>query len=250
MRHFLLGRRQFGAGATSWGAAVGAAGVGSGNTRLFQATTRRPVLLELFTSQGCSSCPPADALLRDLAQSRTDVLALSFHVTYWNYLGWPDPFSFEGATQRQRVYAGRISDGTVYTPQLVVDGTADIVGTDRAGVMSAIARAAVGAVAATSVALRREGDTVVTEIADGAGSGAVFLVGYDPEHRTSVGRGENGGRTLLEGNIVRSFAPAAMWTGAALRLRTKRPDGARIAAFIQAADGQVLAVGRESGDAS
>jgi hypothetical protein len=204
------------------------------------------VLLELFTSQGCSSCPPADALLRDLARATADVLPLAFHVTYWNQLGWRDPFSFEGATQRQRLYAARVADTTVYTPQLIVDGVSDVVGSDRAAVARAIARAQAGAIAAATLALARAGDEVAIEIGAGAGSGMLFLAGYDTEHQTAIGRGENGGRMLTEANIVRDFAPVALWSGERLRLRHKRPEGEKLAAFVQATDGRILAVAREN----
>src|SRR5260221_4865600 len=81
----------------------------------------RPVVVELFTSQGCSSCPPADALLGELAK-KSEVLALGFHISYWDSLGWKDPLSNKGSTERQKAYARRFTDGRVYTPQMVVDG--------------------------------------------------------------------------------------------------------------------------------
>src|SRR6266705_4449724 len=89
----------------------------------------RPVVVELFTSQGCSSCPPADALLGELAK-RGDVLALGFHISYWDSLGWKDPLSSKSATERQKAYARHFTDGRVYTPQMVVDGTSEMVGSD------------------------------------------------------------------------------------------------------------------------
>src|SRR5271170_2270724 len=90
----------------------------------------RPVVVELFTSQGCSSCPPADAVLAELAP-RKDVLALGFHVDYWNSLGWKDPLSTQGATQRQHDYATQFGRREVYTPQVVVDGERQAVGSNR-----------------------------------------------------------------------------------------------------------------------
>src|SRR5712671_4480747 len=97
----------------------------------------RPIVVELFTSQGCSSCPPADALLAELAK-RPDVLALSFHVDYWDRLGWKDPYSSRAATDRQNRYAKLLALHTVYTPQIVVDGKWEAVGSDRADVERAL----------------------------------------------------------------------------------------------------------------
>src|SRR5205823_8102402 len=100
----------------------------------------RPIVVELFTSEGCSSCPPADALLAELAR-RPDVLALSFHVDYWDRLGWKDPYSSRAATDRQNRYAKLLALATVYTPQIVVDGRWEAVGSDRADVERALERA-------------------------------------------------------------------------------------------------------------
>jgi hypothetical protein len=206
----------------------------------------RPVVLELFTSQGCSSCPPADALLREMSQTRADILPLAFHVTYWNYLGWRDPYSFDGATQRQNLYAQRLGASSVYTPQLVVDGQTDVVGSDRAGVSSALRHATASATSSATVALRRQGDTVTLEIGAGTGAGTIYLVGYDAEHRTPIGRGENGGRTLIEANIVRGFRSVGTWSGAPLNLHESRPEGEHVAVFIQGADGRILGAAKEA----
>src|SRR6202163_2652786 len=97
----------------------------------------RPVVVELFTSQGCSSCPPADALLGELAQ-RGDVLALGFHISYWDGLGWKDPSSRQSSTDRQRAYARLLGRGQVYTPQMVVEGRSEMVGSDRGAVLAAL----------------------------------------------------------------------------------------------------------------
>jgi hypothetical protein len=219
----------------------------------------RPVVLELFTSQGCSSCPPADALLRELSRTRADVLPLAFHVTYWNNLGWRDPFSFDGATQRQRAYAAALPS-EVYTPQLVVDGRADVVGSDRASATAAIRRAAAGIAASVPVTVHRDGAEIVIDVGPGQvgpgqvgagqGAGTVFLVGYDPEHTTPVGRGENGGSTLVEANIVRSFQNVATWRGAQATIRHPVPAGAKIAVIVQAADGRIIGAARATPDAS
>src|ERR1700761_9171229 len=101
-----------------------------------------PIVVELFTSQGCSSCPPADAFLTELARQSRGILPLAFHVTYWDYLGWKDPFSLDVATARQRDYARHLGEDGVYTPQMVVDGAKGFVGSSRAEGLSAIASAA------------------------------------------------------------------------------------------------------------
>src|SRR5438132_1544027 len=100
----------------------------------------RPVVVELFTSQGCSSCPPANAYLNELSKSRADVLPLAFHVTYWDNLGWKDPFSLGAATARQDRYGHRFGDGS-YTPEIVVDGGIGLVGSRRPDVGTAIEKA-------------------------------------------------------------------------------------------------------------
>ena len=102
----------------------------------------RPVVGELFTSEGCSSCPPADAKIAELARTRPDMLLLTFHVTYWNSLGWRDPYSFEAATQRQRRYVALGVSPEVYTPALIVDGKLDAVGSDGAAVDNILREAA------------------------------------------------------------------------------------------------------------
>src|SRR5579883_2432854 len=108
---------------------LGATVIGLAGSSL-AATSKPPVVVELFTSQGCSSCPPADAFLGELA-TRPDILALGFHVNYWDSRAWRDPFATPEATARQRAYAQRFDGGQVYTPQMVVDGVREMVGSDR-----------------------------------------------------------------------------------------------------------------------
>ncbi len=199
------------------------------------------VVVELFTSQGCSSCPPADALLAELARTDPTILPLDLHVTYWDRLGWKDPYSFAAVTERQRAYGASLRLDTVYTPQMVVAGRFDAVGSDRAAVLAAVARAR----GAPSVPLRVQPDAEGLRIeaeagpADGPREGALLLVGYDPEHTTRVAAGENGGRTLREVNVVRSIVPVGRWQGAALRLQAARPLGERVALLLQTADGRI-----------
>src|SRR5471032_2388958 len=199
------------------------------------ATTEPLVVVELFTSQGCSSCPPADAYLSELSRNRSDVLPLAFHVTYWNNLGWKDPFSLDAATQRQATYAARFGDGS-YTPEMVIDGRHGLVGSDRSSAEAAIfAEKKAGVVNAALSATPVPADKIIS-ITVGAGSGnaRVMLVGYDPEHRTSVGRGENNGRTLTESNIVRSIQVVGQWTGVSLTLKAAMPAGEKAAVILEA----------------
>jgi hypothetical protein len=194
----------------------------------------RPVLIELFTSQGCNSCPPADALLGELAH-RPGVLALAFHVDYWNGLGWQDPFSSSTATARQHDYAQRLGKRSIYTPQLVVDGAADAIGSDRGDVDALIAAARRRAVAGPSidVATDGQGGQIARIGAAEAGRATVWLAGYDRSHVTPVGRGENGGRTLTEYQVVRSLVRLGDWTGAAAEFPLPKHDGESAILFVQ-----------------
>ena len=205
---------------------------------------QRPIVVELFTSQGCSSCPPADELVAELAQRRPDLLPLTFHVTYWNSLGWRDPFSFKGATDRQRSYVAAAVSPQVYTPAMVVDGKLDAIGSDRQAVSAALARAKAEAGPGAAVDVLRRGGTLSIAVGPGSGTGTILLLGYDREHVTAVGRGENGGRTLREANVVRSMETVGRWTGAAARVEVPVPVGEDAAVIVQAADGWIVGAAR------
>lgn len=203
----------------------------------------RPVVGELFTSEGCSSCPPADAKIAELTRTRPDLLLLTFHVTYWNYLGWHDPYSFEGATQRQHKYVALGVSPEVYTPALVVDGKLDAVGSDPAAVDSALRRAAESHETAAPIDVQRGPQSLEVTVGAGPGAGTLLLIGYDRLHRTPVGRGENGGRTLEEANIVRSLSVLGVWSGKAVRLEAPLPVGQDIAVLLQRDDGHIVGAG-------
>lgn len=209
-----------------------------------RAANGAPVVIELFTSQSCSSCPPADAVLADLArdQARLGILPLAFHVTYWDRLGWKDRFSLPEATARQRAYAAWMRADTVYTPQAVVQGLTHHVGSDRRAVLAAVERARAAAARGPEIALARSGEGLVLEAGAGTGGGRFWLVGYDPGHVTPVRGGENAGRTLTEAQVVRSLREAGGWRGEALRLDLARPTaGERAAVLLQGPDGAILA---------
>ncbi|MDE0854020.1 MAG: DUF1223 domain-containing protein [Nevskia sp.] len=211
------------------------------------AAPQRPLLLELFTSQGCSSCPPADALLRELS-SRDDLLPLAFHVDYWNGLGWVDPFSSPAYTARQQAYATR-KGFEVYTPQLVVEGHSDVIGSSRADVSAAIASARHEARGA-ACSIRRQGGEVSIEIgaAAAAGDGAaadVYLLSFDSSDRSRIGGGENSGRELVYVNVVRSLRKIGEWHQRPLSLvehLQAGESGDRLALLVQERSGTVWAV--------
>jgi hypothetical protein len=170
---------------------------------LSAAPTTPPVVLELFTSQGCSSCPPADALLRKLSTDPR-VIPLSFHVDYWNHLGWKDPFSSREWSQRQGEYVRAMKLGSAYTPQLVVNGARQVVGSSAAAVYKAIEEESRRRPEGT-VALRRTPDGVKVEAKTARKDVELVIVTYDDGATTKVKRGENGGKTLANVAIVRSL---------------------------------------------
>jgi hypothetical protein len=209
----------------------------------------RPVVVELFTSQGCNSCPPANAFLNEMSKQRRDVLALAFHVTYWDRLGWKDPFSMEAATRRQDVYGRRFGDGS-YTPEMVVDGAASMVGSARSEVNSAIENAKRNSRTAAPVSVTKNGEQISIEVGAGSGSGNILLIGFDHEHTTAVGRGENSGRTLVEANVVRSIRSVGQWSGTPMRISERFPEGQDVAVVLEAPDGRIIGASRLNGSGS
>ena len=192
-------------------------------------TAPAKVVLELFTSQGCSSCPAADALLESYTK-REDVIALSVPVDYWDRLGWKDTFASRDHTRRQQDYASARGDGQVYTPQVVVSGTAHVVGSSRSSIDSAIA-AAKRAVRDSHVPLRVhvEEDTLVVEVgsapADAAISSARLLLAIVQDAGTvSIRRGENANRTVTYHNIVRSLKAIGAWQGTPSTFRVAKSE--------------------------
>ncbi len=180
------------------------------------ADAAHPTVVELFQSQGCSSCPPANANLTAIA-GRPDILALSFAVTYWDQLGWKDTFATPAYTARQWDYAKGLRHDNVFTPQVVVDGRRDGVGADTGQFRALVASADRGG---SGPALTLASDAVVIGPGGAPRGGAdVWLVRYDPRVvQVPIKRGENGGRTLPHRNIVRQLAHLGRWTGSAERL--------------------------------
>ena len=171
---------------------------------------QRPLVVELFTSEGCSSCPPAEAYIGELSK-RADVVALAFHVDYWDELGWRDRFELAQSVERQNIYARNLHHFSVYTPQLVIDGRFDAVGADG----SAVARAL--AAQRTSVPLRVALHENEVRIDIGAQPQSqhcdVLLVAYLHHALSAIGRGENASRNLEEFNIVREIRTLGAWKG-------------------------------------
>ena len=169
------------------------------------------VLVELFTSQGCSSCPPADKTLAELAD-RDDVLALSLHVDYWNYLGWQDTFAQAEHTQRQAEYRDKLGSRVLFTPQIVVDGTRSVPGYKRAMIDSAIAQAAETPDPA-SIEIGSENGMLHAEITGDRthGPGTIWVASYDQAATVKIDRGENTGRTFTYRNVVEKLMKVGPW---------------------------------------
>lgn len=191
--------------------------------------SHNPAVIELFTSQGCSSCPAADALLGQLAE-RPDFVALSYSVDYWDYLGWRDTLGSPANSERQRDYAKARGDGRVYTPQAVVDGVTHANGSDEDAIQAAVAAASVRlAQVKVPVSMHGEGDTLVIDV--GAApetsdqrSATIWLAIAKEVEKVVVARGENRGRELSYHHPVRELTPIGMWHGEAVTLRLPLKD--------------------------
>ncbi len=176
------------------------------------ATQSQPVIVELFQSQGCSSCPPANAALNAIA-GRRDVIALSYAVTYWDRLGWKDIYGDPTYTQRQRDYAAALGNKSVYTPQVVLNGTRDIVGNGAGELDRAVAQSE-----AVSGTPKIVAEKASVSLGAGKGNGTLWLIEYDPAtHVVAIGSGENSGRKLPHRNIVRKLSKLGTWNGQAAR---------------------------------
>jgi len=186
-------------------------------------------VLELFTSQGCSSCPPADALLAELGK-RPGLVTLSYSVDYWNYLGWHDTLSSAANSERQREYARMRGDGKVYTPQIVVDGLIHVVGSNEAAIEAAVRSAAIRLKnAKVPVNMHAEGDTLVIGIGAAPNTSdrqdaTVWLAMAKERETVSITRGENRGKKLSYYHPVRELSPIGMWKGEAMTLRLPLKD--------------------------
>jgi hypothetical protein len=195
------------------------------------ASAGKPVVVELYQSQGCSSCPPANAALNAIAD-RKDMIALSFAVTYWDRLGWKDTFAAQAYTDRQHAYAAAMGSNRVYTPQVILNGRSAIVGNAPGEIDRAVARTA-ALPASPSIAAANGSITI------GAGKGRadVLLVRYDPRvQQVSIRAGENGGQKLPHRNIVRQLVSLGAWNGkpATFKLPANPNPAWRSAIIVQA----------------
>jgi hypothetical protein len=176
-----------------------------------------PVLVELFTSQGCSSCPPADQILGEL-QKREDVVALSFSIDYWDYVGWRDTLATRENTLRQQAYEKVLASHRVYTPQMVVDGAQDVVGNQRKDVIAAVERRLNETRGKrVPIVITQKGDEVQVRIGALPGGGrqpaTVWLAHTLSSRTVNIAKGENSGKVITYHNVVRGFAAVGKWSG-------------------------------------
>jgi hypothetical protein len=208
------------------------------------ATARaRPTIIELYTSEACSSCPPAEALIGKLAADKT-LLPLSFHVTYWNGPAWTDKYAMTGATDRQNNYAALQRSDNVYTPEAIIDGGTGIVGSNKAAMTAAIAAAQASATPDVPVSIT--GTKMLTiKIGSGTATAQIWLFGYDSHHTTQIGGGENDGATISETNVVRSITNLGGWAGTSVTYTIPKPAGEHMAVLVQTTSGAILGAGSE-----
>jgi hypothetical protein len=204
------------------GPSVGAVAPNPEYAPIILTTVPAPMVVELFTSEGCSSCPPADELLGELTR-RQFVLPLSFHVDYWDYIGWKDRFGNPLFTQRQRAYAEAQGSSMVYTPQMIVAGAIDVVGSDRKAVEKALDTAYTrNTMYRVQVAHDSKGRVIAQFPEAPIGVPAtVWLVTYQKSAESKVKSGENSGRDLMTYNVVRSLQKVGMWYGPATEIELK-----------------------------
>ncbi|MBB6306597.1 DUF1223 domain-containing protein [Xanthobacter tagetidis] len=240
----------------AFGGAALAQGTGqqaTGQSAQAKAASPHKVVVELFTSQGCASCPPADVLLGELAKD-PQVIALSLSVDYWDYIGWKDTLALHGHSLRQKAYAEMRPDRKVYTPQVVVDGQFAAKGSDRAAVHRAVLAARGAAQPKVPLDVERAGDAIEVRIgaAEEPVAAIVWACPVSSSQQVAIGRGENGGRNATYSNVVRGWVRLGSWDGRSLALNVPvaelRRDGVdAVAILVQA--GPIDAPGRILGAA-
>jgi hypothetical protein len=208
----------------------------------------KPVLVELFTAQGCEGCPQADLALGELAKKK-GVVALTFSVDIWDYTGWTDTFAEPEFTERQKAYVKRLKLREIYTPEVVVDGAGQAEGLNKDAVAALIAKAAKAKTTGPTVRISNEGDSVALTAARAPAVPAdVWLVRYDPKpHEVKVKAGDNRGKTVVVTNVVKELTKIGQWRGRAKRfdLPDATAEGLKTVVIVQAPrGGPVLALGR------
>jgi hypothetical protein len=206
-----------------------------------------PVVIELFTSQGCATCPPADALLDQLA-SRPGVIALALHVDYWDYLGWKDAFAQPQFSDRQKAYAKSRRERSIFTPQMIVQGADPVIGHDEPAVSASIAAHAVRPQSARLQLVRNGSglDIALAPAAGPVGPSDVHVVEILPEHAMTIEAGENAGHSFTYSNIVTGWHTVARWDGASeVEIRAEGLDPGPVAVIVQRERmGPVIAAGK------
>ena len=211
------------------------------------AAQSNPVVVELYTSQGCSSCPPADEFLGELAK-RDDVIALSLHVDYWDYIGWKDVFADPQYTERQHAYARASGKRMVYTPQMVVAGQEHVVGT-KPGQVNRLIKTHRNAPEQVRLTVKRSGDQIeirAEPLAQGLGKMVVQMVRFSGGQSVQIKRGENAGRKLTYHNVVTEWSELKGWNGTSpLTLTAEILGNDDCVIIVQAANhGPILAAAR------
>lgn len=233
MRHFVSAARGATLGA-GWAAALALAAPGFAQGT-GDALPRQPVVVELFTSQGCASCPPADEFLAELALHE-EVIPLALHVDYWDYIGWEDSFAQAAFTERQKSYARAAKSRMIYTPQMIVGGLDRVEGHTPDAVVKLIGKH-LAVDRPVRLTVERQGDQVVIRaVAEPPLSQAVEvqLVRYQPEAVVEIERGENAGKTVTYHNIVTEWTMLAEWPGVApLELMAPAPGEQPVVVILQ-----------------
>ncbi|WP_425078469.1 DUF1223 domain-containing protein [Ruegeria denitrificans] len=207
-----------------------------------------PVVVELFTSQGCSSCPPADRIMHDLAK-RDDVIGLALHVDYWDYIGWKDEYADPDHTLRQRAYAREGGRSMIYTPQMVINGQHDIVGA-QARELDRLIEAHLKAAPEALVTAVRSADEVTVDVAPvelpKGDTYGVHVVQYSPMRHASIRRGELAGHELDYANVVEAWQIAGQWDGTAPQTFTVQlgSDLPAVVLIQRAGEGPIVAATR------
>lgn len=205
-----------------------------------------PVVVELFTSQGCSSCPPADAILAELGD-REDVIPLALHVDYWDYIGWKDVFAKHAFTKRQKAYARTGGWKMIYTPQMVINGEDDVVGS-KPMKLAKLIRKHQEQGAHVSLKLTRDGGHVLirAEALEAMRPCDIHVVRYLPRKSVEIARGENAGRTLTYTHVVESWDVAGRWDGRGVyQGKVKVGTDLPVVVLVQdPADGHIVAAAR------